>query len=261
MRVAGRSLRHLVLLGSLAFLACSSARRYYLHSELTKLEGAPQLAVAPGPWPEVPIVVADTPEVPDDLVVPALSALMALPGATDACDPITGRPRPDASEYCVALYRTPDDWRVSWPIRGLTDSANSCWPPFGGVVDSDFGNELPVFGYAHNHPCGTGASSRDLANWPRAKSREGDWIVVAYATSPSGRLARDSNGQPIPALGWLATGHRDEPRFYKWDRGGAVHKWSAGARRWVFQAKCQPRFSGVLTPAGAMPECDPSFDW
>jgi hypothetical protein len=98
----------------LAF-ACAAPRRYYVRAELPILDGIPELAVVPGPWRHegVPVVVSDTPHVPDDLVLPVLKALMALPGAADACDPSTGRARPDASEYCVALYRSPHDWRVS----------------------------------------------------------------------------------------------------------------------------------------------------
>ncbi|MBZ4415903.1 hypothetical protein [Myxococcus sp. RHSTA-1-4] len=96
-------------------VACTSPRLFYLHGELPKEENDPDLAVAPGPWKVegISAVLADTSGVPDDLVLPTLRALMALPGAADACDPNTGRPRPDAAEYCVARYRTPDDWRVS----------------------------------------------------------------------------------------------------------------------------------------------------
>lgn len=239
-------------------LACSGARRYYSHAELPKLEGESALAVVPGPWPEVPTLVSDTAHVPDDLVLPALQALMDLPGAADACDPNTGRPRPDAAEYCVALYRTPEDWRVSWPIRNVLQSSNSCRPPWGGVEDADFGRDLPVFGYAHNHPCATGLSGPDLAVWPLVKSEEGAWVMVAYATTPSGKLARDSQGQLIPAWGWLATGHRGAPRFYKWNQAGTVFRWDGERRRWQFHANCRPQPPSTFRPQGVAPDCSPA---
>lgn len=94
-------------------LACTGTRRYYSNAELPRLDDNDALIVAPGPWPEVPAVIVDSANVSDDLVLPTLTALMELPGAADACDSSTGRPRPDASEYCVAIYRTPEDWRVS----------------------------------------------------------------------------------------------------------------------------------------------------
>lgn len=245
---------------ALAFfvVGCSGARRYYSHAELPKLEGNHALSVVPGPWPEVPAVVADTASVPDDLVLPALMALMELPGALDACDPNTGRPRPDAVEYCAAIYRTPEDWRVSWPVRDVTQASSACRPPWGGVDDADFGRELPVFGYAHNHPCGSGISSQDLSVWPLVKSDEGGWVLVAYGTTPSGRLARDSRGELIPAWGWLVTGHRGAPRFYKWNQTGKVFRWHDETRRWEFHADCRPRASSTFRPQGALPDCTPA---
>jgi hypothetical protein len=41
-----------------------------VRAELPILDGMPELAVVPGPWRHegVPIVVSDTPHVPDDLV-------------------------------------------------------------------------------------------------------------------------------------------------------------------------------------------------
>lgn len=196
-------------------MACTASRTYYLHTELPKLEGNVDLAVAPGPWKHegVPVVLSDSAIIPDDLVLPALKALIALPGAVDACDANTGRPRRDAAEYCVAIYKTPEDWRVSWPIRNLTNELGSCQPPFGGVDDEDFGTNLPVFGFAHNHPCGTKMSSQDLKVFPAMKV-DGVWTMVVYGATPSGGLVRDSRGQPVPAWHWLATGHADKPRFY-----------------------------------------------
>ncbi|WP_240356204.1 hypothetical protein [Myxococcus eversor] len=201
---------YLLLLG--VGIGCAASRRYYLHSELPKLEKDDALTIAPGPWPEVPAVVSEVASVPDDLVLPALHALMALPGAMGACDANSQRPRADASEYCLAIYRTPEDWRVSWPIRNTQRSMDACVPPFGGVTDADFQGELPVFGYAHNHPCGTGISGQDLSVWPFAKVGDGAWTMVAYGTTSSGKLARDSNGQLIPAWGWLVTGYPSAPR-------------------------------------------------
>lgn len=175
----------LLLLG--VAVACTSPRRFYLHSELPKVDDDPDLAVAPGPWKVegVSAVLADSATVPDDLVLATLTSLMSLPGATDACDPNTGRPRPDAAEYCVALYRTPDDWRVSWPVRSLTGARSSCQPPFGGVDDEDFGRDLPIFGFAHNHPCGTNVSTPDLSVFPMVRSGDGLWMMVAYGATPS----------------------------------------------------------------------------
>lgn len=238
-------------------LACSGARRYYLNAELPKLEGNRFLLVAPGPWSEVPAFVSDTASAPDDLVLPTLKALMDLPGAADACDPNTGQPRPDAAEYCVALYRTPEDWRVSWPIRNVVKSSAECLPPLGGVDDADFGRDLPIFGYAHNHPCATGISGKDLTVWPRVKSEEGAWVMVAYGTAPSGRLARDSRGQLIPAWGWLATGHRSAPVFYKWNQAGNVFRWDNEKRRWQFHANCRPQPPSTFRPQGSPPQCSP----
>nr|WP_274622181.1 hypothetical protein [Myxococcus fulvus] len=234
---------------------CTSGRRYYLHSELPRRDGEDALAIAPGPWPEVPVVVSEQARIPDDLVLPALEALLALPGAVDACDANSGRPRPDASEYCLAIYRTPEDWRVSWPIRNLVGAAAACLPPFGGVADVDFGRELPVFGYAHNHPCGTNISGQDLSVWPFARTEDGVWVMVAYGTTPGGVLARDSNGQLIPAWGWLVTGSRAAPRFYKWNKEGDVFAWDAAARRWRFEATCRPRPTHSFMPRGVLPDC------
>ncbi|WP_244224418.1 hypothetical protein [Corallococcus sicarius] len=245
-------------------LACASPRRYFLRSELPILEGRFDLAVAPGPWvhENVPIVVSDAASVPDDLVLPTLRSLMALPGASDACDANTGSPRPDAAEYCVALYRTPQDWRVSWPIRNLLKEQNACQPPFGGVDDESFGRDVPVIGFAHNHPCGTRMSSQDLKQFPALKMESGLWTMVSYAASPSGRLARDSRNQLIPAWAWLATGHKDAPRFYKWNPAGEVFQWNEDKHHWEFQATCHPReASGMRSPRTLLPQCSPELKW
>ncbi|RKH16783.1 hypothetical protein D7X74_14420 [Corallococcus sp. CA047B] len=237
-------------------IACASAgaRRFYVSSELPSQDGIKSLTVAPGPWPEIPAVLTHAMSVPDDLVIPTLQALFELPGAIDTCDASTGRPRPEASEYCVAIYRTPSDWRVSWPVRNTVKSGGSCQPPFGGVDDADYGKDLPVFGYAHNHPCASDVSNQDLSTWPLAKS-EGAWVVVAYGTTPGGRLARDERGQVIPAWGWLATGHRNAPRFYKWNQEGAVFRWDGTKKHWNFQARCKPSPPSMLRPEGVPPDC------
>ncbi|WNG43789.1 hypothetical protein F0U60_06535 [Archangium minus] len=252
-------MRYLHVLVLTLAAACSGPRRYYLHTELPKLEGNLLLAVVPGPWPEVPTVISDTASIPDDLVLPTLTGLMNLPGASDACDPNTRRPRQDASEYCAAIYRTPQDWRVSWPIRQVFEGASSCQPPFGGVDDSDFGRDVPVLGYAHNHPCGSGLSSQDLSVWPMLKTSEGSWVMVAYGVSPSGRVLRDAQGELIPAWGWLATGHKSQPRFYKWNQEGKVWKWNENEKRWEFQTTCRPRSSSILSPKGVLPDCSPEM--
>ncbi|MCY1043261.1 hypothetical protein OV208_18230 [Corallococcus sp. bb12-1] len=246
-------------------LACTSHRRlYYLRSELPLLEGRFDLAVVPGPWPHdaIPSVVSDTATVPDDLVLPTLRTLMALPGATDACDPNPGGPRPDASEYCVAIYKTPQDWRVSWPIRNLINERNACQPPFGGVEDESFGREVPIIGFAHNHPRGTLMSGPDLTQFPAMKMADGLWTMVSYAASPGGKLARDSRNQLIPAWAWLATGHKDEPRFYKWNPAGEVFRWKEDMKQWEFQALCHPQeASGMRSPRTLLPRCSPTLKW
>ena len=214
-------------------LACGSSRRYFLDSELPTLDGQDILRVAPGPWDhrDVPTVHADTTLLPDDLLIPALKALMKLPGAAQACDPLTRRPRADATEYCLAVYRTPEDWRVSWPVRNLSGERSACNPPFGGVEDADFGRDMPIFGFAHNHPCGTAMSSADLRVSPAMRAPEGHWTLVEYAVTPVGGPARDSTGRPIPAWAWLATGPIDAPHLFKWNLAGEVQQWDEGARR------------------------------
>ncbi len=243
-------------------LACAPSRRYFLSSELPILEGRDVLRVAPGPWEngDVPAVYSDAATVPDDLLIPALKTLMTLPGATDACEPSTGRPRADAAEYCLAVYRTAEDWRVSWPIRNLTGERSACSPPFGGVDDKDFGRDLPIFGFAHNHPCGTNVSSSDLRVSPAMKSAEGHWSMVEYAVAPNGKPARDSRGQLIPAWAWLATGRAVAPRIYKWNLAGEVFRWSETGKRWDFQATCEPQRPSNLSAVVPPPRCVPELD-
>jgi hypothetical protein len=255
-------LRRLLFAACACVLACTGPRLYYLHNELPRLEGKPHLVVGPGPWPDVPVVLSSLDTVPDDLVLPTLRALMTLPGAADSCD-ADGRPRPDASEYCVAVYRTPEDWRVTWPIRKLMDAHSACKPPFGGVEDADFGRGLPVFGYAHEHTCGLFASSTDLIRFPATKSPQGTWVMVGYGASPDGELARDSRGELVPAWAWLATGHRNAPRFYKWNPAGEVFRWNEDKKQWDFQAICKPQFSSIFADDVALPpKCSPELsDW
>jgi hypothetical protein len=255
-------LGHLLLAAGVFAVACSSARLYYLDTELPVLEGDRRLVVGPGPWPSVPAVLASMDSVPDDLVLTTLKALMELPGAADSCG-ADGHPLPHASEYCVGVYRTPEDWRVTWPIRKLEVAHSSCGPPFGGVEDADFGRGLPVFGFAHNHPCGLFASSRDLENFPAGKVPSGAWVYVDYGTTPSGELARDSRGKVMPAGGWLATGNYDAPRFYKWNRAGEVFRWNEDKTQWEFQAVCIPQSSSSIARDLALPpKCSPELiDW
>lgn len=240
-------------------LACTGARLYYLYSEVPKVGG--KWAIGPGPWPAVPAVLSNSAAVPDELVLSTLRALMLLPGAVDACD-AWGKPRPDAAEYCVAAYKTPEDWRVTWPIRDLLGEQSQCKPPFGGVDDVDFGRNLPVFGFAHNHTCGLFASSRDLTNFPAKKAPGGAWVVVGYAITPDGEPVHDSQGQLIPAWHWLATGHKDEPHFYKWSPAGEVFRWNEGKKQWEFKAVCIPQESKMLDRKPLAPKCSPEIvDW
>jgi hypothetical protein len=258
-RPTSRLLLHIFAPVLALVFACTGARLYYVYSEVPKVEG--KWAVGPGPWPAVPAVLSDSATVPDDLVLATLEALMALPGAADSCDAY-GKPRPDAAEYCVATYRTPEDWRVTWPIRDLVGPESACKPPFGGVDDADFGRDLPVFGYAHNHTCGLFASSRDLTNFPVMRTPAGTWMLVGYATTPNGKPALDAQGQPLPAWSWLATGHADEPRFYKWNPAGEVFRWNEGKKHWEFQANCKPRSSTMLERKPLPPQCSPEIvDW
>ena len=253
--------QRLTLCSVLLGLGCLSPRLYYVWTELPHLENDAELAVVPGPWKrnDVPVVISDAVSPPDDLVLSTLRALMSLPGAVEACDPNSGTPRTDASEYCVAIYKTPQDWRVSWPIRELTGESSSCQPPFGGVDDEDFGRDLPIFGFAHNHPCGANMSSPDLSIFPALKTGEGLWTMVSYATTPSGRLARDSSGSLIPAWHWLATGRVGAPRFLKWNPAGEVFLWMEGKRTWEFQATCRPQTSSMIGRKILPPQCTPEL--
>ncbi|MFP2930284.1 hypothetical protein ACLESO_34830 [Pyxidicoccus sp. 3LG] len=126
--------------------------------------------------------------------------------------------------------------------------------------DKDFGRNLPVFGFAHNHPCGTDMSSPDLVSFPALKTSEGLWMMVSYATTPSGELARDSRGQMIPAWHWLATGHANEPRLYKWNSAGEVFRWVENAKSWEFQAICRPQQSNMFGSRVLLPQCSPALE-
>ncbi|WP_342378526.1 hypothetical protein NVS55_03975 [Myxococcus stipitatus] len=203
---------------------------------------------------------SDEAAAPDDLLIPALKTLMSLPGASDACDPSTGRPRGDAAEYCLAVYRTPEDWRVSWPIRNLQGERSACTPPFGGVEDKDFGRNLPLFGFAHNHPCGTSMGSSDLKVFPAMKTTEGHWTMVEFAVAPNGAPARDSRGQLMPAWAWLATGRAAAPRIYKWNPAGQVYRWSEASKQWRFEATCEPQRPTNLSATLPPPRCVPELD-
>jgi hypothetical protein len=119
-----------------------------------------------------------------------------------------------------------------------------------------------VFGYAHNHPCGLFASSPDLEQFPTVKSPEGAWVYVGYATTPSGEPALDSSGQLISAWAWLATGPRDEPRFYKWNPAGEVFRWNEDKKQWEFQATCKPQPPPARSKLVLPPKCSPELiDW
>lgn len=242
-------------------VSCASthSRRYFLSSELPRLEGNARLMVAPGPWehPDVPVVYGEMGAVPDDLVLPALKAMMVLPGAADACDANTGQPRPDATEYCLAIYRTPKDWRVSWPVRKQMGERGACQPPLGGVADQDSGSDMPIFGFAHNHPCGTDMSSADLLVFPAVKVGEARWTMIEYAVSPAGSPARDARGQPIPAWAWLVAGHAESLRFLKWNFAGEVFRWSGSERQWRFEARCEPAPPRNLGSTLPPPKCYP----
>jgi hypothetical protein len=87
--------------------------------------------------------------------------------------------------------------------------------------------------------------------------------VVGYGTTPSGEVVLDSFGERIPAWAWLATGPRDAPRFYKWNREGEVFRWSEDKKQWEFQAVCKPQASGrIIDDQVLPPKCSPELmDW
>lgn len=245
-------------------LACMGRRLFYVHSELPKLNEDDFYAVTPGPWDNanVPIVYSEASDVPDDLVIPTLKALMALPGARVKCDPSSAKSPPHAAEYCLAIYKTPKDWRASWPVRSLVGEASMCDPPYGGVEDEDFGREIAVVGFAHNHPCGKHLSSPDLGVFPVNVRNAGKevWELVVYAETPTGNLARNSNGELIPTSAWLATYHLDEPRFYKWDPEGSVFIWNEGSKEWEFRSRCEPQSSAFNPKIALEPKCHPEIN-
>jgi hypothetical protein len=76
-------------------------------------------------------------------------------------------------------------------------------------------------------------------------------------------MARDSQGRPIPAWAWLATGHLDAPRFYKWNPVGEVFRWNDQEKQWQFQARCKPQFSSLVVQGVVLPpKCSPELtDW
>ena len=103
-------------------------------------------------------------------------------------------------------------------------------------------------------------SSPDLAKFPAMKTHDGVWMMVSYAASPSGELARDAHGQLIPAWAWLATGSKANPRFYKWNPEGEVFQWSDAPRHWEYKTTCQPQeSSGMRTPRMLLPKCSPDL--
>ncbi len=249
---------------SVLLWACTGRRLFYLHSELPKLNEDALYAVAPGPWDHgsVPVVHSETGQVPDELVIPTLKALMALPGATVTCDPTSGRSPSHAAEYCLAIYKTPADWRASWPVRSLVEETSLCSPPYGGVEDEDFGRDVSVVGFAHNHPCGRHMSSPDLGVFPINIRNAGSdvWELVVYAETPTGSLARNSRGELIPTWAWLATRHRDEPRLYKWNPTGEVFLWNEGRQAWEFRARCEPQSSAFNPEKALKPRCSPEIE-
>jgi hypothetical protein len=104
-------------------------------------------------------------------------------------------------------------------------------------------------------------SGQDLEVFPWMKAGEGLWVMVAYGATPSGKPARDSRGQLIPTWAWLATGHQDEPRFYKWNLEGKVFRWIEEKKHWEFQAICRPQSPSMFSPRGLPPRCTPELNW
>lgn len=254
-----------IFLGASTLLfACMSRRLFYLHSELPKLEKDNLYAMAPGPWdnPNVPIITSDAAMIPDSLVISTLKALMRLPGAMVKCDLNVNQPPHYATEYCLALYKTPKDWRASWPVRSLLEESSLCEPPYGGVEDKDFGREVALIGFAHNHPCGKHMSSPDLGTFPVHIKNVGTavWELLIYAETPAGILARSSQGAPIPTAAWLATYQLDEPLFYRWDFSGNVFVWSEARQEWEFRSKCTPQSSAFNPDKALKPSCNPPLE-
>jgi len=137
-----------------------------------------------------------------------------------------------------------------------------CEPPYGGVEDEDFGREIAVVGFAHNHPCGRHMSSPDLGTFPIHIKNAGTevWELMVYAETPAGNLARNSKGELIPTSAWLATYHLDEPRFYKWDLQGNVFIWNEENQEWEFRSMCKPQSSAFNPDKALQPECNPPLD-
>lgn len=105
-RFMQRSTMRLACLAVLTLLlGCMGRRLFYLHDELPKLNGDELYPVTPGPWDNanVPIVDSGTSNVPDELVISTLKALVALPGANVQCDSNSDQPPRYATEYCLAI--------------------------------------------------------------------------------------------------------------------------------------------------------------
>ncbi|HYO51967.1 hypothetical protein [Archangium sp.] len=85
-------------------------------------------------------------------------------------------------------------------------------------------------------------------------------MMVEYAVASNGKPALDSRGQLIPAWGWLATGHADAPRYYKWNPAGEVFEWNEGKRGWEFQATCTPQKPSIITTMMPPPKCSPELN-
>lgn len=222
--------RGLVLALSIWSAGCPAPRDDMVASNLPLADPAnDRTRIVPGPWAKVdPMAGGPTP--PEVMVVQALRELLTLPGATH-CE--TGAPSALSAEYCTAIYRTPVDWRVSWPVRNLQREQSACTPPYGGVDDSAYGRATYVVGFAHNHPCDSLPSTNDISVFPVALI-QGAWEAVQFATDHEGK-ALLLDGKPIPIAGWLIT---PKGRIFRWDAGGQVDDWDAGGQQWRHIARC-----------------------
>jgi len=219
------------LLVMLMMAGCPGPRDYVLTSELPVADPArPKTIIVPGPWAKIPPGKGDlTP--PSAVLINALRTLLTLPGATH-CE--SGAPSVLSAEYCIAIYRTPDDWRVSRPVRNLVGEQRACDPPYGGVDDADYGRRTFVVGFAHNHMCNLAPSSKDLSVFPVALI-QGSWEAVQFATDIEGRPIL-VNGQPIPVTSWLITANG---RILRWNASGQVEEWHEDEQRWYYAATCE----------------------
>ena len=213
-------------------VACSRPRDYVVPAELPVADpGRQKTIIVPGPWGKVPPVKGGS-SPPDALVIQALRALLTLPGAT-LCD--AGMPSVLSAEYCIAIYRTRDDWRVSRPLRNLVGEQRACNPPYGGVDDADHGRQTFVVGFAHNHSCNLPPSTQDLSIFPVALI-QGAWEVVQFATDFEGRPIL-INGNPVPVTSWLSTANG---RLLRWNVSGQVEEWNERKQQWYYLATCEP---------------------